>query len=46
MDNNVYDSGDDYFNNQINVYNYKNEKKNVYVNDNFYEGWSFIKNCN
>ena len=46
MDNNVYDSGDDYFNNQFNIYNYKNEKENVYVNDNFYEGWSFIKNCN
>ena len=46
MDNNVYDSGDDYFNNQFNVYNYKNEKENVYINDNIYEGWSFVQGRN
>ena len=44
IDYNFNDESDDYFNNEFN--NYKNEKEHVYINDNIYEGWSFVQNCN
>ena len=42
IDYNYNDESDDYFNNEFN--NYKNERENVFINDNIYEGWSFVQN--
>ena len=42
IDYNFNDEPDVCFNNEF--YNYKNEKENVYINDNIYEGWSFVQN--
>ena len=42
IDYNFNDEPDICFNNEF--YNYKNEKENVYIIDNIYEGWSFVQN--
>ena len=42
IDYNFNDEPDICFNNEF--YNYKNEKENVYINDNIYKGWSFVQN--
>ena len=44
MDYNIYEESDDYFNNECN--NYKNENENIYINNNIYEGWSFVQKNN
>ena len=44
IDDNFPDEMENYFPKEF--YNYKNEKENVYINDNIYEGWSFVQGSN